>query len=94
MVLIRYAGRLLFIPGEESVAFTAPVFETGDPRYQWLNVIQAAGKGIMSADLSRIDYEVCELQQPNPLATWATLQINVSLRRVAARRPLCPDSGI
>ena len=62
VVLIRYAGRLLFVPGRESVAFIAPVFETGDPRYQWLNPVQAVGKGIMSADLSRIDYEVFELQ--------------------------------
>src|ERR1700734_3574144 len=62
VVLIRYAGRLLFAPGRESVAFIAPVFETGDPRYQWLNLVQAVGKGIMSADLSRIDYEVYELQ--------------------------------
>jgi Protein of unknown function (DUF3237) len=62
VVLIRYAGRLLFVPGQESVAFTAPVFETGDPRYQWLNPVQAVGKGIMSADLSRIEYEVYELR--------------------------------
>jgi len=62
VVLIRYAGRLLFAPGRESVAFIAPVFETGDPRYQWLNAVQAVGKGIMSADLSRIDYDVHELQ--------------------------------
>jgi hypothetical protein len=62
VVLVRYAGRLLFVPGRESVAFMAPVFETGDPRYQWLNAVQAVGKGIMSADLSRIDYEVFELQ--------------------------------
>ena len=62
VVLIRYTGRLLLVPGQESVAFIAPVFETGDPRYEWLNSVQAAGKGIMSADLSRIDYEVYELQ--------------------------------
>ncbi len=62
VVLIRYSGRLQFVPGQESVAFIAPVFETGDPRYQWLNYVQAAGKGVLSADLSRIDYEVCELR--------------------------------
>jgi hypothetical protein len=62
VVLIRYGGRLLFVPGRESVAFIAPVFETGDRRYQWLNSVQAAGKGTMSADLSRIDYEVYELR--------------------------------
>ena len=31
VVLIRYAGRLLFVPGRESVAFIAPVFESGIP---------------------------------------------------------------
>jgi len=62
VVLIRYTGRLLFVPGRESAAFIAPVFQTGDPRYQWLNPVQAAGKGMMPADLSRIDYEVYELQ--------------------------------
>ena len=62
VVLIRYSGRLRFVPGEESVGFVAPVFETSDPRYQWLNSVQAVGKGVMSADFSRIDYEVYELQ--------------------------------
>jgi len=62
LILPDVAGRLLFVPGRESVAFIAPVFETGDPRYQWLNAVQAVGKGIMSADLSRIDYDVYELQ--------------------------------
>jgi hypothetical protein len=62
VVLIRYSGRLRFVPGHESVAFVAPLFETGDPRYRWLNDIQAAGKGILSADLTMIDYEICELQ--------------------------------
>ncbi len=62
VVLIRYSGRLLLAPGQESVAFVAPVFETADPRYQWLNLVQAVGKGAMSADLSRVIYEVYELQ--------------------------------
>jgi Protein of unknown function (DUF3237) len=62
VVLVRYSGRLRFVPGQESVAFIAPVFETGDPRYQWLNDIQAVGKGALSADLSQIDYEICELR--------------------------------
>lgn len=62
VVLIRYSGRLRFVPSQESVAFIAPVFETGDPRYQWLNDIQAVGKGALSADLSQIDYEIYELR--------------------------------
>ena len=62
IVFVRYCGRLRFVPGQESTAVITAVFETGDPRYQWLSDIQAAGKGIMSADLSRVDYEIYELQ--------------------------------
>ena len=40
----------------------APVFETGDPRYSWLNEVQAVGKGILSADLTTLDYEICEVR--------------------------------
>ena len=50
-----------FVRGQESVAFVAAVFETGDPRYQWINSIQAAGKGILSADLRTVEYELFEL---------------------------------
>ena len=62
VVLMRYSGRLRFVPGQESVAFIAPVFETGNRHYQWLNDIQAVGKGALSADLSQIDYEIYELR--------------------------------
>jgi Protein of unknown function (DUF3237) len=47
---------------QASIVMIAPVFETGDPRYSWLNEIQAVGKGILSADLTTLDYEICELQ--------------------------------
>jgi len=62
VVLIRYSGRLRFTPGQESVAVIAPVFETGDAEYLWLNEVQAVGKGTLSADLSRVDYEIFEVQ--------------------------------
>jgi hypothetical protein len=62
VVLMSYSGRLRFVPGQASVVMIAPVFETGDPRYSWLNEIQAVGKGFLSADLTTIDYEICELQ--------------------------------
>jgi hypothetical protein len=44
-VLMRYAGRIRIIPGQPSTALAAPVFETGDSRYSWLNDVQAVGKG-------------------------------------------------
>jgi hypothetical protein len=31
------------------------VFETGDPRYSWINKVQAVGKGVLSADKTRLD---------------------------------------
>ena len=42
-------------------AYVAPVFETGDPRYAWLNAVQAVGKGklTLAADGGRLDYEFC-----------------------------------
>jgi hypothetical protein len=62
VVLIRYSGRLRFMPGQESVVVIAPVFETGDAEYLWLNEVQAVGKGALAADLSRVDYEIYEVQ--------------------------------
>ncbi|WP_424559507.1 DUF3237 family protein [Trebonia sp.] len=40
----------------------APVFETGGPRYSWINEVQAVGKGVLSADKTRLDYEIYELR--------------------------------
>jgi len=60
LIYMTYGGRLdLSNPAAGFYAFVAPVFETGDPRYVWLNGVQAAGKGklTLSADGGRIDYE-------------------------------------
>ncbi len=62
VVLVRYSGRLRFMPGQESPAYIAPVFETGDAEYLWLNEVQAVGKGALSADLSTVEYEIYELR--------------------------------
>ena len=62
VVLMTYTGRMRFVLGQESIVMIAPVFETGDPRYAWLNEVQAVGKGILSADLTTLDYEICEVQ--------------------------------
>lgn len=60
VVLMSYTGRMRFVLGQESIVMIAPVFETGDPRYSWLNEVQAVGRGILPADLT--NYEICELQ--------------------------------
>jgi len=62
LILMRYSGRIRFRPGQESIVMIAPVFETGDLRYSWLNEIQAVGKGTLSADLTTLDYDIYELQ--------------------------------
>jgi len=65
LVYMSYGGRLdLSNPAAGMFAFVAPVFETGDPRYAWLNKVQAAGKGklTITADGGRIDYELCEIR--------------------------------
>jgi hypothetical protein len=62
LVFARYFGRVRLVPGQASVAIVAPVFETGDSRYDWLNDIQAAAKGVFTADRTRLDYEIYELR--------------------------------
>ena len=66
LIYVQYGGRLdLSNPGAGITVVVAPVFETGDPRYAWLNRIQAIGKGKLTigADRSaRIDYEFYEVR--------------------------------
>lgn len=58
LVFIAYNGRVdLSVPG--SPLYSTPRFETGDPRYGWLNKVQAVGKGILSG--STLTYELYEL---------------------------------
>ena len=40
---------------------TAPLFETGDERYTWLNSIQAVGIGTVNDDQTEVSYEVYAL---------------------------------
>jgi len=55
LVLAQYRGRTDLTTG---TLYVAPLFETGDPRYSWLNAIQAVGKG--SLEGSHLRYEWCE----------------------------------
>lgn len=64
LILMTYGGRLDLANREDGLkAYVAPVFETGDERYAWLNRIQAVGRGLLTpgAESTRIDYEVYEL---------------------------------
>lgn len=58
IIFVQYNGRMDTSRGLQfpMTAYVAPLFETGDERYAWLNRIQAVGKGILYEDLS-LDYE-------------------------------------
>jgi hypothetical protein len=58
-VLVQYRGRMDLTNGPgSSPIYVAPLFETGDARYEWLNRIQALGKGELKGN--RITYEFFE----------------------------------
>jgi hypothetical protein len=43
-------------------AYAAPLYETGDERYTWLNTIQAIAKGELSNDGKVLTYEIYEVR--------------------------------
>ena len=63
VIFVQYNGRMNLSQGFQfpMTAYVAPLFETGDERYAWLNGIQAVGKGILYEDLS-LDYEWYEVR--------------------------------
>ena len=63
LIYTWYHGRLDLSQGTgASPAYSAPLYETGDERYAWLNKIQAVAKGIVSADGKQLVYEICEVR--------------------------------
>jgi len=58
VILAQYRGRTNL--GAEGTIYVAPLFETGDERYAWLNAIQAVGKGTL--DGSNLHYEWYEVR--------------------------------
>ena len=61
LVYTQYRGRLdLTKPLGESPIYAAPLFETGDERYAWLNRIQAVAKGKL--DGQTLTYEMYEVR--------------------------------
>ncbi len=65
LIYLTYGGRISFDDPAGMFAMVAPRFETGDPRYAWLNRIQAVGMGklLIDADGARIEYEVYEVRR-------------------------------
>lgn len=63
LVYTWYHGRLDLSQGPgASAAYSAPLYETGDERYAWLNRIQAVAKGLLSDDMTQLVYEICEVR--------------------------------
>jgi hypothetical protein len=58
LVHATYSGRLQF---DTMTAYATPLFHTGDPRYQWLNRIQAVAKGTFP-EAGTLIYEMYELR--------------------------------
>lgn len=62
LIFIQYNGRVDFSdPARPGPVYTTPRFETGDPRYAWLNKVQAVMKG-RSDGATRIAYRMYELR--------------------------------
>lgn len=66
LIHITYGGRLdLSNPAQGITAYVAPVFESGDARYAWLNKVQGVGKGKLSikqGGASQLEYEFYEVR--------------------------------
>jgi hypothetical protein len=63
LIFTHYRGRVDLSKGPgKAPVYGAPLYDTGDPRYAWLNKIQAVAKGVISEDMSQLDYEIFELR--------------------------------
>lgn len=61
VIFAQYNGRMDLTDGIGGrPVYVAPTFETGDPRYAWLNLIQAVGKGRLSG--TALHYEWYEVR--------------------------------
>jgi hypothetical protein len=61
VVFAQYNGRMDMSEGlGAKPVYVAPRFETGDPRYAWLNLVQAVGKGRL--DGTKLHYEWYEVR--------------------------------
>ncbi len=63
LIYTWYNGRLDLSQGQgNSPVYSAPLFETGDERYAWINKIQAVAKGELASDGKQLVYEICEVR--------------------------------
>jgi hypothetical protein len=63
LIFAAYRGRLDLSGGPgSSPAYSAPLFETGDERYLWVNGIQAIAKGTVGDGGHTLVYEMYEVR--------------------------------
>jgi hypothetical protein len=62
-IQVRYEARGDITQGTDDVSgYSAPVFSTASPAYLWLNLVQAVGRGTVTAERFHWDwYEVVEV---------------------------------
>ena len=61
LVYTSYRGRLdLSVPPGTAPIYAAPLYETGDDRYAWLNRVQAIAKGQIAGNT--LTYEIYEVR--------------------------------
>lgn len=60
-IFVSYEGRSDYSQGGAAPIITTPTFETADPRYTWLNKVQAVGRG-HAEGMSKLIYEVYEVR--------------------------------
>ncbi|QOZ26805.1 DUF3237 domain-containing protein [Bradyrhizobium sp. CCBAU 51753] len=61
LIFVQYNGRLRFSATGPHRAVVAPRFETGDPRYGWLNSLQAIGTGVFDPAARQLRYAFYEV---------------------------------
>ena len=62
LVFVSYRGRIDLSGGPDAAtSYAAPLFDTGDERYLWLNRIQAIAKGTLSDGGATLVYEMFEV---------------------------------
>lgn len=61
LIYVRYEGRSDYTNVATSPIIVAPLFETADPRYAWLNKIQAIAKG-RAANMGTLVYDIFEVR--------------------------------
>ena len=58
IIFSEYRGRVHFGADGLHRVFTSPRYETGDPRYAWLNGLQCVGKGVSNANERWLRYRL------------------------------------